>query len=107
MEVYRGKIKAFHGSWMSGIGHLVIENEDGVVMDVPCENAPTVRALEGAFGNVIGPGHSVLPPEEAGYYDREVYWSFDELGLIFEGFTPVEEATPGLISIYEAERSGV
>jgi len=57
MEI-RGKIKNlvfFHGS---GIATLWIETTDGTKR-VLCENAPTVRALDAMFENVIGPGHSV------------------------------------------------
>ena len=104
MDVFRGKIKSFYGVWGSGLGYLLIEDECGSQFHVPCDNGATVRALEGAFGNVIGTGHTVLTPEDAGYFDREVYWSFDELGLILEAFTPVEAASQELIAFYEAER---
>lgn len=53
-RIEKGMIREFHGSWMSGLGTLVIEDELGCIHHVPCDNAPTVRALEGAFGDVIG-----------------------------------------------------
>ncbi len=89
----KGTITGFRGSWGSGIGYLII---DGV--PVPCENAPTVRALEGAFGDVIGEGHTVDQSRlEEGL---EVYYSVDDLGML-NGFTPVDDATPEIEEAYE------
>jgi hypothetical protein len=86
----RGFIKSFQGNFMSGLGFLNIEDsETGVVEPVPCENGPTVRALEACFGNTIGHGHSVN--NDGGFVNREVFWDYDEFGLTLEGFTPVEE----------------
>lgn len=86
----RGYIKSFSGSRGSGLGFLEIEDsETGVIESVPCDNGPTVRALESCFGNVIGKGHSVS--NNPGFRDMEVYWDYDDMGLTLEGFTPVEE----------------
>lgn len=79
---YRGTIDGFEGSWQSGLGYLVING-----MPVMCENAPTVRALEGAFGDVIGEGHTVNTKALAG---KEIIYSVDDLGLLM-GLTPVDE----------------
>lgn len=85
----KGIIKQFRGSWGSGIGYLDIEDlETGITESVPCENAPTVRALEACFGKVITPGHSA---DGIGYKDKEIYWDYDELGSVLGGFSPVEE----------------
>ena len=89
MEVNMGTIIAFLGSWGSGLGVLVIKSVDGLVMEVPCENAPTVRALDGAFGDVIGNGHTV---NQSAIRGKRIYWSYDSVGLILDGFTPVDEA---------------
>ena len=105
MDVRIGKLKGFRGNWMCGLGVLVIEDsEAGGVEEIPCENAPTVRALEGCFGNVIGDEYVVKPNKEAGYYDKEVYWSLDEVGVVFEAFTPVGEASKELVALFEKER---
>lgn len=58
MKTYTGTIKRFIGSWESGLGYLIIETKNGDQKQVPCENGPTVRALEDAFGNVITAGHT-------------------------------------------------
>ena len=79
----RGTITGFSGHWLSGIGYLLV---DGVA--VPCENAPTVRALEGAFGDVIAEGHTVSQETIVG---KEIYYSMDDMGLVLDGFTPVDE----------------
>jgi len=94
MEVRKGKLIQFGGSWGSGLGTLEIEDsETGERELVHCDNPATVRALESAFGNVITDGHTA---NGGGYKGREVYWSLDEFGLVLEGFTPVEDGLPDL-----------
>jgi len=94
MEIRKGRLIEFRGSWGSGLGILEIEDsETGECEPVPCDNGATVRALEAAFGNVITDGHTA---NGGGYKGREVYWSLDEFGLVLEGFTPVEDGSPAL-----------
>ena len=94
MGIRKGRLIQFRGSWGSGLGTLEIEDsETGEREPVPCDNGATVRALETAFGNVITNGHTA---NGDGYKGREVYWSLDELGLVLEGFTPVEDGFPTL-----------
>ena len=101
MEIRKGKLIQFHGSWGSGLATLEIEDsETGAHELVPCDNGATVRALESAFGDVITEAHTA---NGDGYKGREVYWSFDELGLVLGGFTPVEDAPPELVKQYEKE----
>ena len=102
MQIRKGKLLQFHGSWMSGLGSLDIEDsETGQVESVPCDNGATVRALESCFGNVITPGHTAGGD---GYKGQEVYWSYDEYGMMLGGFTPVSEASEELNELYEKER---
>lgn len=104
MEIKKGKLIQFGGSWGSGLGLLEIkDSETGVCERVPCDNGATVRALEAAFGNVITEGHTA---NGNGYRGQEVYWSYDELGLVLGGFTPVEDASPELAEIVEAAKGG-
>ncbi len=92
MKLRKGKLIQLRGSWGSGLGTLEIEDsETGECELVPCDNGATVRALEAAFGDVITEGHTASGD---GYKGREVYWSYDELGLVLEGFTPVEDGSP-------------
>jgi len=70
------------GSWGSGIGHLVIDGR--MVM---CENGATVRALQGAFGNVIDKNHTASIKEP-----HEVAYTVDDMGLL-AAFTPIEDWT--------------
>jgi len=103
-RVRKGKIVAFRGSWHSGLGALVIvDSESGIEEAIPCDNAPTVRALEGAFGNVIAGGHTLNP--KGGHVGKEIYWSTDDLGLILECFTPVDDAPPELVEYFHEERA--
>ncbi len=81
--VYRGKIDVFTGSWQSGLAVLVIDGEP-----IHCENAPTVRALDSCFGNVIAPGHSV---NQKAIHGKDIVYSLDEMGLVLEAFTPTKD----------------
>jgi hypothetical protein len=99
----RGRIVRFEGSWMSGLGALVIEDHfTGCAEHVYCENAQTVRCLEGAFGDVIAPGHTVNQAAIAG---REIFWSADGLGVLL-GFSPVEGMDPDMLVQFETACDG-
>ena len=99
MEIKKGRLIQFRGSWGSGLATLEIEDsETGAHELIPCDNGATVRALESAFGDVITPGHTA---NGDGYKGQEVYWSLDEFGLVLEGFTPVEDASPELVDCYQ------
>jgi len=102
VEIRKGRLIQFHGSWGSGLGTLEIEDsETGEHEHIPCDNGVTVRAIEAAFGNVITPAHTA---NGNGYKGREVYWSYDEFGLVLGGFTPVEDASPELVNYYQENK---
>ena len=101
-QVRIGKIKDFNGHWMSGIASLaILDSETEQLEWIHCENASTVRALDACFGGIIQEGHSV---SVEGIADQEIYWSLDDMGLIFESFTPVDDASQELIEFFENER---
>jgi hypothetical protein len=103
MEIRKGSIKDFVGSWSSGLGYLIIEDsETGNTEQIPCDNGPTVRVLENCFGNVITQDHTA---QGKGYRDREIYWAMDDMGLVLGGFTTVEDASPELIEAYEDQKT--
>jgi len=81
-----GVIKDFRGSWGSGMATLVFE--DGT--EVPCENAPTVRAFMRAFGASASPGHTFDVRQIRG--KKIEYW-LDDMGLALAGFRPLDEET--------------
>lgn len=95
----KGKLIQFSGSFGSGLAQISIE-VDGQVQMFHCDNGTTVRSLENAFGNVITEGHTA---NGNGYKNKEIYFSVDNIGVL-EGFTPVEEATPELIEIFEKNK---
>ena len=84
MHCHRGTIDCFAGSWGSGLATLAFCEGNSV----HCNNGPLVRALDGAFGNVITDGHCVN--NDAIHGKEIVYW-FDEMGLCMAGFIPVDE----------------
>jgi hypothetical protein len=53
MKLHRATIEGFAGSYGSGLATLQLS--DGPQL---CDNGPTVRALESAFGDCIGEGHT-------------------------------------------------
>jgi hypothetical protein len=100
---HHGIIIGFAGTWMSGMGYLhIVDIETGIVEAVPCENGPTVRALEACFGNVIGNAHNV--DDTGGHIGQEIFWDYDEFGLTLGGFTPVDEWDPE--NDYDEEMEG-
>ena len=102
ITIHKGVIKGFHGSWGGGMGLLTIEDSrPGTVESVPCDNGSTVRALDAAFGDVIGNSHDVRTQD--GHIGQEIYWSYDEIGLCLGGFMPVAEADPELEEKYESQ----
>lgn len=102
MTIRKGTIVRMDGSWMSGIGELVIdEQRKGRVerVGVTCENAQTVRSLNACFGNVIGEGHTINN-ETGGHLGKEIFFSVDGIGIL-DGFTPVESAPPEMVEEWE------
>ena len=83
----RATILDFKGTWGSGIAMLSLQVGNGMKLDVPCENAQTVRALDSCFGGVISPGHGVNVEAIKG---KEIYFGLDDLGML-EGFSLVNE----------------
>jgi len=101
--IHKGKIVGFQGSWCSGLGFLLIkDSKTHALNSVPCDNAPTVRALETAFGNVVGNAHDVKC--KGGHIGKEIYWTYDEMGLVLGGFIPVKGASEEVKRLYENMR---
>ena len=101
--VHKGKIVGFQGSWDSGLGYLTIkDSKTHELKSVPCENAPTVRALEAAFGNVVGNAHDVRV--KGGHIGKEIFWTYDEMGLVLGGFMPVKMASEEVKRLYKNMR---
>ena len=79
----RGTILGFSGSWGSGMGFLQVKMKDGSVKSIPCDNAPTVRALEDAFGDTIGEGHTVK--SKPAFVGKKIKFLMSDWGTM-EGF---------------------
>lgn len=103
MEIRKGKIRGFYGSWGSGVATLIIEDDELGDIQIFCENGQTVRSLESAFGNVIGPGHCINP--KGGHMNKSIYWSYDEMDLMLGAFTPTKEARPELKALYKKQKA--
>lgn len=86
-EVETGTIIGLYGSWESGLAVLKIIRDDGIQDDVFCDNAPTVRAFDAAFDDVIGESHTINSRALRG---KRISYSKNWLGIL-EGFTPLEE----------------
>lgn len=97
--IHRAKIIELRGSWSSGLATLVVEDENGQRTGVACENGPTVRALDSAFGCIV-PGHCISQENIKG---QEIYYTYDELGICLGGFSPVYGASEELVEAYEAQ----
>ena len=73
-----GKIVGFEGYWGSGIGTLVVENND-IITRINCENAQIVRVLDMLFPGTIGPGHTVNVDNIIGEW---IKYEIDDLGIL-------------------------
>lgn len=105
--MYRGTIKGFEGSWGSGIAFLLVDREiDREAAPererIPCDNGPTVRALDAAYPGFIAEGHTV---DSSAITEHEIYYAYDDMGLMLAGFSPVEEASEELEAAWEATRA--
>ena len=65
---------------------LRIKRVDGAPVDVPCEHAPTVWALEHWFGGMINSSDTADGIPET-VQQIEIVYSVDELGILI-GFSP-------------------
>lgn len=97
MTIHKGTISGLHSSWGNGLAMLSFE--DGT--QVPCDNGPTVRAMESVFGGVVGAAHTIDPA--GGHVVQEVFNSMDDFGLTLGWFVPIDEATDDLIDAYESQ----
>jgi len=82
MRFHRDTIKNLNGHPMSGIWMLTFESG----RTVPIESGSGMRTLAGVFGASEGSGD---------LYDKivgqEIVWYYDDMGLVFGGFLPVDE----------------
>lgn len=97
-----GTIVSFKGSWGSGIATLVVEDDNHIEHPILCENAPTVRALDACFGDVITPNHSVNQSSIVG--QSIVYFLDDMMGML-SGFTTEDEYADWLLGQEEGEKN--
>jgi hypothetical protein len=70
MVMKTGKIVGFRGTWDSGIAFLLIEDTNEYVNHIPCDNSPTVRALNCMFPDFITYNHEVDVKAIIGQYIR-------------------------------------
>ncbi len=84
MELRRGVIVDFRGSWGSGLAGLVIEEEDKQVT-VYADSGPLGRALQSLYGAAC-PGNTIDVSKIEG---KEILFSTDDLGLLV-GFAPAD-----------------
>jgi len=102
--IHKGKIQGFYGSWGSGLATLVIQDDEtGQVEEIPCDNGATVRALDAAFGDVIGKGHTVNIRAIQG---KKIYWGMDDYGLCLGWILPVAEASAEIRKTYRQQKRG-
>lgn len=76
---YVGEIINFEGSWNSGLAMLIVKNKNGKIIRIPCDNAPTVRALDSMFNNVITKNHAVNIDAIKG---KTIEYEIDDFGVL-------------------------
>lgn len=75
----KGIIIGFQGSFFSGIATLIIQEENGIIKEVPCENTATVRALDASYGGVIGPEHTVI---QSSFVGKKIFYECSNWGTL-------------------------
>lgn len=89
--MYTGIVEDFERTWGSGIGILVLK--DGT--RIPCENGPTVRALEACYPGFITDGHVVDVEAIKG---QSIQYELTDWGtlawLLPDGFSEETERSP-------------
>jgi len=97
----KGKILGFSGSWGSGIATLTVKNlKTGKVENIPTDNAPTVRALESAYGNIISAGRTANINKIKG---KVIFYDYTDWGSL-AGFVPEEEAPAEVVEAWEKSK---
>jgi hypothetical protein len=77
-----GTLISFNGSWMSGIAILVLKDEEGNTVQIPCDNSPTVRALNSLFPGFITNGHCI---DNSAINGEPVLYCMDDMDLLLGG----------------------
>jgi hypothetical protein len=95
-ELQKGEILNYSGSWGSGLGTFTIKRDDGKIVQVHSDNAPTIRSLESAYGDVIQEEHTFNVNAIKG---KKIYYSVESWGTM-AGFQPEEEASEELEEKY-------
>jgi len=91
MRIKRGIIRGLAGSYHSGIAILgVVDNETKELVKIPCENGQTIRALNNIFPGFIVGGYCA---DEAVILNKEIFYWYDDLGLLLAGIAPVCDET--------------
>ncbi len=99
----RDKVKAFHGSWGSGIATLEFESGRSIF----CDNGETARSLRDARIAAILPDHCLgIVPDSP-----DIVWFEDDFGLLLGGFALYDDwldaglpaIVPGLSINYEPQ----
>jgi len=98
--IYKSKIVGFEGTSSSIVAYLILEDEDGKIHRIPCENGVTVNALQDAYGNIIAHKYLVdLKKLIEG--ERWIYWYLDDMGIALGGFVPIMPQNEGKLDELE------
>ena len=80
-----GTIEGLDGHWGSGLATLYIGKPTGngtpgkIIEAIPCDNGPTVRALDTCFGGVIREGHQASVDHLLG---TPIEYELDSVGVL-------------------------
>ena len=80
-NIKKGKITSFRKN------HILIEQDDGNIISLPCESEPTKEILVKCFG-------------ASGSQGKEIYYSTDIAGVM-DGLMKVDDATPELLEKWD------
>lgn len=73
MRTIIGTLMAFDGQMGSGIAYLLVQDDNKVTHTIPCENAPTMRALLAMFDDGLAEAFGQV----------RVVCTIDDMGLLY------------------------
>ena len=100
--IYKGKIIGFASSFKTGMATLFIKRDDGEGHVIMCESAPTVKALQKTFGNVVSRDNTIK--KNGGHINKKIYYCLNAVGIL-SCFVPASSAPSELADAYKIQKS--
>ena len=98
MPIRKGTILELTASGHDDTGKILIDDADHGPVFVYADLAPTLKTLQGLYGNVVDAGKRTVRLES--FVGEEVYYGLDAFGTLAL-LTPAEQASSEVVRTYE------